>query len=194
MTTDDPTDAVGVALRVGKAIDASGGTYFVGGSLASSFQGEPRATNDIDVVIDLPIGRIGRLVAELGPDFEVDQDMLVDALLHGRTCNIFYLPSVMKVDLFAVGPTAFDASEFARRRSFVVRGSETLVLKSPEDTVLRKLLWYREGGYVSDRQWRDVVEVLRVSGPVMDVGYLGDWARRLKLSDLLERAKSEAEK
>jgi hypothetical protein len=194
MTTADPTDAVGVALRVGKAIDASGGMYFVGGSLASSFQGEPRATNDIDVVIDLPIGRIDRLVAELGPDFEVDQDMLRDALLHGRSCNIFYLPSVMKVDLFAVGPTPFDASEFARRRSFVVRGSDTLVLKSPEDTVLRKLLRYRDGGYVSDRQWRDVVEVLRVSGPAMDAGYLSDWARRLKLSDLLERANGDAAK
>ncbi|HEX3343196.1 MAG TPA: hypothetical protein VHS09_01435 [Polyangiaceae bacterium] len=190
---DEPSlDAIGVALRVGAAIEAAGGAYFVGGSLASSLQGEPRATNDVDIVLQLPIGRIDRLVATLGADFEVDGDMLRDALLHGRSCNVFYLATVMKVDLFAVGPGPFDESEFSRRRPVVVRGAETMVLKSPEDTVLRKLLWYREGGFVSERQWRDVVEVLRVSGAGMDAEYLTGWAGRLKLSELLARARGEA--
>jgi len=192
MPAEEGVDPIGVALLVGTAIEAAGGSYFVGGSLASSLQGEPRATNDVDIVLALPIGRVDRLVAGLGPAFEVDTDMLRDALLHGRSCNIFYLPVVMKVDLFAVGPTPFDESEFARRRPVAVRGVETLVLKSPEDTVLRKLLWYREGGFVSDRQWRDVVEVLRVSGAGMSAEYLTEWARRLGLSDLLGRAKEEA--
>jgi hypothetical protein len=97
----------------------------------------------------------------------VDTDTLRDALLHGRSCNAFYLPVVMKVDLFGVGSTQFDEAEFSRRRRVVVRGTESLVIKSPEDTVLGKVLWYREGGGVSERQWRDVVEVLRVSGPQM---------------------------
>ena len=90
-------DAIGVALRVGAAIEAVGGAYFVGGSLASSLQGEPRATNDIDMVLELPLGRIIQLKNALGEDFEVDIDMLRDALLHGRCCNLFYLPSVTKV-------------------------------------------------------------------------------------------------
>jgi hypothetical protein len=95
MAAEEGVDPIGVALCVGTAIEA-GGSYFVGGSLASSLQGEPRATNDIDIVLALAIGRIDRLVAELGPAFEVDTDMLHDALLHGRSCNIFYLPVVMK--------------------------------------------------------------------------------------------------
>ncbi len=190
-TGDDP---VAVAMRVGNAIEAAGGSYFVGGSLASSLQGEPRATNDVDIVFELPLGRIAVLVAALEPDFEIDVDMLRDALLHGRSCNIFYLPVVMKVDLFAVGPSPYDEIEFARRRRVPVRATgETLVVKSPEDSVLRKLLWYREGGYVSDRQWRDVVEVLRVSGPAMDRGYLEGWAGRLAITELLERARAESE-
>src|SRR6266699_2805628 len=160
---EDDFDALGIALRVARAIETVGGAYFVGGSLASSLQGEPRATNDIDIVLELPIGRISALVTALGTDFEVDQDMMRDALLHGGSCNIFFLPTVMKIDFFAVGSTPFDEVEFARRRPVRVRStSEELVVKSPEDTVLRKLLWYREGGEVSDRQWRDVVEVLRV--------------------------------
>jgi hypothetical protein len=184
---DAAVDAIGVALRVAAAITTAGGTYFVGGSVASSLQGEPRATNDIDIVLELPVGRIGAFVAALGSDFEVDVDMLRDALLHGRSCNIFYLPSVMKVDLFATGPAPYDEVEFARRRSVRVRPSdETLFVKTPEDTVLRKLLWYREGGGVSDRQWRDVVEVLRVSGSLMDHSYLSEWAERLEIPALLE--------
>jgi hypothetical protein len=67
-----------------------------------------------------------------------------------------------------------------------------LVLKTPEDTVLRKLLWYREGGEVSEKQWRDIVEVLRVSGPSMDVAYLDVWGERLGIVELLGRARSDS--
>jgi hypothetical protein len=191
---DAAVDAIAVAMRVAEAIEAAKGSYFVGGSLASSLQGEPRATNDIDIVLEVPLGRIGEFVAALGEDFEVDVEMLRDALLHGRSCNIFYLPVVMKVDLFAVGPAPYDEVEFARRRPVPVRSTgETLVIKSPEDTVLRKLLWYREGGAVSDRQWRDVIEVLRVSGGGMDPAYLIQWSQRLGIADLLERARAQAE-
>jgi hypothetical protein len=86
----------------------------------------------------------------------------------------------------------FDASEFARRRRVEVRKGQELFIKSPEDSVLRKLLWYRAGGGVSDRQWRDVVQVLRQSRAVLDVAYLDEWAGRLELAVLLGRARGEA--
>jgi hypothetical protein len=188
-------DAIDVALCVARAVETAGGVYFVGGSLASSLQGEPRSTNDVDIVIAVPLGHISKFVDALGPDFEVDVEMLRHALLHGGSCNIFFLPTVMKVDLFAVGPSPYDEVEFSRRRSVAVRPTgEVLVVKSPEDTVLRKLLWYREGGFVSDRQWRDVVEVLRVSSAAMDHDFLEDWARRLGILELLERARGESAK
>jgi hypothetical protein len=194
MPADDrtPLDAVAVAVRVAQAIEAAGGQYFVGGSLASSLQGEPRATNDIDIVLELPIGPIPAVVTALGADFEIDTDMLRDALRSSSSCNIFYLPSVMKVALFGRGSSDYDEAEFARRRPVSVGSGETLIVKSSEDTVVKKLLWYRQGGGVSDRQWRDVVEVLRVSGPAMDLGYMDGWARRLGLSDLMVRARTES--
>lgn len=64
---------------------------------------EPRATNDIDIVLSLPLGRIQAFVDALGPRFQVDVEMLRDALLHARSCNVFFLPRIMKVGLFAVG-------------------------------------------------------------------------------------------
>jgi hypothetical protein len=167
-----------------------GAEYFLGGSLASSLQGEPRATNDIDFVIALPAGRIEALRDALGSDFEVDTDMLRDAVLHARSANAFYLPVVTKIDFFGRGYEPFDESEFSRRRPVVVRATgETIVVKSAEDTVLRKLLWFREGGEVSEKQWRDIVSVLRISGASIDDAYLTSWASRLQLDTLLQRAR-----
>lgn len=186
----DATDALDVALRVAAVLEGIGVDYFVGGSVASSLQGEPRATNDIDMVVAMLPMRVPSFAAGLGPDFEVDQDMLRDALRRGSCANIFYLPMVTKVDIFGLGPTAFDEAEFARRRPVRVKTTgETLVLKSPEDSVLRKLLWFRDGGEVSEKQWRDLVEVLRVSGPHLQAEYLDSWATRLDLVKLLARAR-----
>ena len=188
-------DVLDVALIVADAIDASGSEYFVGGSVASSLQGEPRATNDIDFVVAMLGHRVRAFVEKLGSDFEVDQAMLRDALSRGGSANIFYLPMVTKIDIFGLGSTPYDEVEFARRRRMKVRtGGEELWIKSPEDTILRKLLWYREGGQVSDKQWRDVVEVLRIRGPHLERPYLDLWAARLSLESLFARARADAER
>jgi hypothetical protein len=185
-------DPIEIALVVGEAILAVGGDYFVGGSLASSMQGHPRSTNDIDIVLAIPVGSIRAFVETLGVDFEVDEVMLRDALLHGGSANIFHLPSVMKIDLFAVGPTPYDEAEFSRRQAILVRPGHSLYVKTAEDSVLRKLLGYRMGGGVSERQWRDVIEVLEVGGQGLDRSYLDTWATRLALTPLLTRARAEA--
>jgi hypothetical protein len=188
-----PSDALDVALLVAHALEEVGAEYFVGGSVASSLQGEPRATNDIDIVVSMLARSVPAFAAALGADFEVDQEMLRDALQRASCANIFYLPMVTKVDLFGVGPAPFDEAEFSRRQRVRVRQTgEELVVKTPEDTVLRKLLWFRAGGEVSDKQWRDVVEVLRVSGALLTRAYLDVWATRLDLTALLERARRDA--
>lgn len=196
MSPDSPApvnDALDVALLVAKALDNLGCDYFIGGSLASSLQGEPRATNDIDFVVAMPTWRVRAFAAELGSDFEVDLEILREALQSGHCANIFYLPLVMKVDLFGLGTAPYDEMEFSRRRRIRIRSSgEELYIKSPEDTILRKLQWYRLGGEVSSKQWRDVVEVFRVSGAYLEVPYLEFWADRLNLKQLLSRAKMDA--
>jgi hypothetical protein len=137
--------------------------------------------------------RVRAFAEKLGSDFEVDQAMLREALSRGGSANIFYLPMVTKIDIFGLGSAPYDEVEFARRRRVKVRLSgEELWVKSPEDTILRKLLWYREGGEVSQKQWRDVVEVLRIRGPDLDSVFLDVWAARLDLRTLLARARADA--
>jgi hypothetical protein len=114
-----------------------------------------------------------------------------DAVLRASCSNAFYLPVVTKIDFFGRGYEPFDESESSRRRATTVtKSGESLIVKSPEDTVLRKLLWFREGGEVSEKQWRDIVSVLQISGDRMDEGYLATWAARLHLNELLERARA----
>jgi hypothetical protein len=184
-----------IALLVGAAIEATGSEYFVGGSVASSLQGEPRATNDLDVVVAMLAHRVPLFAEKLGSDFDVDQAMLRDALLRGGSANLFYLPNVTKVDVFCVGSASYDEAEFARRRRVKVRESGAeLWVKSPEDTIVRKLLWYRAGGEVSEKQWRDVVEVMRVRGTGLEQPYIDSWAARLGLQELIARARADAER
>jgi hypothetical protein len=182
-----------VALRVARACEAAGVDYFLGGSVASSIQGDPRATNDIDFVVDLTTDRVAPLVAALGPDFDVDVGGLRTAVVRRSSWNLFYVPDFTKIDLFVRRRTPYDDAEFSRRRPTVVsRDGDRLYVKSPEDTVLRKLLWFREGGGVSDRQWRDAVGVLATSGNAFDFAYAAGWAARLGLESLFEKARVEA--
>ena len=102
------------------------------------------------------------------------------------------MPLFTKVDLFVAGTAPFDRSELERRGRLEVRAGRSLFVKSPEDSALRKLLWFRAGGGVSERQWRDVVQVLRRSRARLDAAYLDAWAARLGLVDLLARARREA--
>ncbi len=184
---------VDVALKVGAAFDEIGVGYFVGGSVASSLQGEARSTQDLDVVADLPPKRVADWASALGPDFDVDEEALFEAMAKRRPWNVFFSPTAIKVDVFRLAVSNFDRSEFERRRRIAVRPGAELSIKSPEDSVLRKLWWFRQGGEVSQNQWRDVLAVLRVSEAVIDGSYLDRFAPELGITDLLARARVAAE-
>lgn len=188
----EPLDARDLALRVARVFESFGIEYALGGSVASSIQGEPRATNDIDFAVRLREDQVAELIASLGPDFAVDDVAPREAARVGGAENIFFLPDAMKVDLYVRGGTPFDESELSRRRRFPVRPTEELFVASPEDNVLRKLSWFRKGGEVSDRQWRDILGILRVSASELDWAYLRKWAASLGLADLLGRAEQQA--
>lgn len=181
-----------VILRIARALDTVGAAYFLGGSMASSLQGEPRSTNDLDFVVELREDQVDPLARALGDDFDVDTLSLLDAVQTRTSWNIYFLPTALKIDLFIRRSSPFDDAEFRRRREVELRPNERVAIKSAEDTVLRKLLWFRAGGEVSTTQWRDVVEVLRVSGSTLEREYLADWARQLGVGDLLARAEAEA--
>jgi hypothetical protein len=180
-------------LPVIDALDALGVPYHVGGSVASAFTGVSRATQDADVVADLQIQHAGLLVRALEGKYYADQERIEHGIRVRRSFNLIHLETMYKVDVFVLKSTPFAHENMARRILIEVPGSgRSLWFASPEDIVLHKLLWYAEGGGVSDRQWYDLQGVLRIQGKVLDFDYLRSWADRLDVSGLLQRALEES--
>ena len=108
--------------------------------------------------------------------------------------NVIHLDSMLKVDVFAARADPFHLMQMRRRvlQATGPDGQTSIYVASPEDTILAKLQWYRDGGGVSDRQWNDVLGVLKVQGPALDRAYLREWGSQLGLTDLLQRAMDAA--
>jgi hypothetical protein len=180
--------------RVVAAFEQLGVAYYVGGSVASGVLGEPRQTLDADLIAALLAGHAAPLAERLQGEFYADLPAIGEAIERQASFNLIHLPTMVKVDVYVSWRSDFARSQFARRIR-VNLSSELpfeVFLASAEDTVLAKLQWYRDGGGVSDRQWRDVLGVLKVQGSALDRAYLREWAGRLNLTDLLRRALDDA--
>ena len=184
-------DPLAIASLVAKALESLKVRYLVGGSLASTFHGEPRFTRDADLVAELQLHHAEPLAHSLAGDFYVDAESIRGAIRRRGSFNVVHLATAFKVDVFVSKSRPFDRSSFARRES-VRNGESEVYVSSAEDTVLAKLDWYREGGEVSDQQWRDVLAILAVQKDRLDVEYLRTWAESLGVQDLLERAWAES--
>jgi hypothetical protein len=185
-------EPITVALAVTRALDALGIGNTIGGSIASSYAGEPRSTIDIDIVAAIESRHIPGLVLALATDFYVDEEALRRAVRARSSANLIHHASMLKVDLFIAGGTPLDHQQIARRRMVTAGADVTIGIHPPEDILLQKLRWYRLGGGVSDRQWRDVLGIIRVQGGALDGQYLKNNAPVLGVEDLLERALRES--
>jgi hypothetical protein len=187
MTTTEPIE---VTLAVTGVLERLGVEYLVGGSLATSLHGIPRATLDVDIVADLRMTHLDPFVAALRETFFIDADMVRDAIRKRATFNILHLATMFKVDVFVAGADDLLAAELTRKQRVQVleEPRADVFVASPEDMVLQKLIWYRDGGGVSDRQWGDVVGVIKTQGERLDIGYLRLWAARKGIADLVDRA------
>ena len=150
---------------------------------------------DVDLVADLRPDQVGEFTSLLETDFYADGPMINDALVRRRSFNVIHFASAYKFDIFPLGTDKYSRSEFDRRRAIEIRslGPEPVEcsVATAEDTILRKLEWYRAGGETSERQWNDLRGVLKVSGKILDYEYLRHWADYLKVNDLLDRLLAE---
>jgi hypothetical protein len=179
-----------ITLFVAEALERLGVPYLVGGSLASSLHGIPRATQDADLVASLGMEHLAPLTAVLEGSFYFDRPAMAEAIHQRSSFNVIHLETLFKVDVFVARDDPATRQEMQRRERFVISDDplRELVVATPEDIVVQKLLWYRLGEEVSERQWSDALGVLRVAGPRLDVSYLRRIAALLGVEELLLRA------
>lgn len=189
-----PPDIIEVTLKVVKIFEKLGIVYHIGGSLASSAFGIARATLDVDIIADIKLEQASHIKESLKEEFYLDIEMICDAIKRRKSFNLIHFETMFKVDVFVLKDRAFDRQAFLRRFQKPVSedASQQLFFATPEDIILNKLEWYKTAGGVSDRQWNDVLGVLKVQGTQLDMAYLRRWAKELSISNLLKKVLGEA--
>jgi len=187
-------DAIRMTLLVTDVLEKMGISYAVGGSMSSSVHGIMRSTMDVDIVADLQLRHIPAFVAALSIEFYADDEMIRDAIEHHSSFNLIHLETAYKVDVFIPKQRDFDQLQLERRMPSIIQTNpdKAIYVTSPEDIILSKLEWYRMGGEVSERQWRDILGVMKTRSGQLDLAYLRKLAKMLKVDDLFERILAES--
>jgi len=178
--------------KVIQALDSAGIEYMISGSMASSLQGEPRSTHDIDIVVAIERASARKLAEAFSPpDYYLDEQSIIEAIGGNGMFNLTDVNSGDKVDFWVLTDEPFDRSRFARRYIEEATGMR-IAVSSPEDTILAKLRWARlsQG---SEKQFTDALRVYEVQFPKLDMTYLHRWAKELGVESLLDRLQKEAE-
>lgn len=177
--------------RVIKSLNEVGIPYMISGSVGSSFHGQPRATNDTDIVIDPARDQLVHFIESLGPDFYISKEAALEAIENNSMFNIIDIRSGYKADLIMCKKRPFSRQEFARRICATISGLDVYIL-SPEDSILSKLEWSKD--CLSQVQIADALGVLAVQKDKLDYEYLKYWAGQLGIENALNRLIEEAEK
>ncbi|MDJ1168551.1 hypothetical protein PMG71_03835 [Roseofilum sp. BLCC_M154] len=187
-------DPISLAQNIAEILNPLDIPYMVGGSVASSLWGEERSTQDLDLVIDLQSVKVAPLVAAMSAEFYINEATVTEAMNNESSFNAIHLFSAEKVDFFVLPNDDFSRSKFSRRQPYRVSEDPNidLYLYSPEDIVLQKLRWYTLTGMQSQKQWRDVLGVLKVQRLSLDWVYLKQWAEFLQLTSLLNQGLQES--
>jgi hypothetical protein len=183
-------EPIEVTFIVTGVFEKLGVPYLIGGSLASTLYGMVRTTQDSDIFAEMHLEHIQPFVSALEADFYLDQEMIANSIQNNSSFNIIHRDTMFKVDVFIPRPRPYLKSQLARvrRQTFTFGKEVSAKFASPEDTILSKLEWFRMSGEGSDHQWRDILGVLKTKAGDLDLDYLRQWAKELKISDLFERA------
>ena len=188
------SEPIQVTLQVIEILDRLKIPYLVGGSLASAIHGILRATMDVDIVADIHLDQIDDFTALLNDAFYYDTEMIRNAIMQKSSFNLIHLNTMFKVDIFLLKGRPFDQNQMERRVLQIIGDTQTekAYFSTAEDIIIAKLEWYRNGGETSERQWNDILGVLRSQTDRINLEDLRKWAKTLAVDHLLERALKEA--
>ncbi len=164
--------------------ESAGIAYRVVGSMASMAYGEPRFTNDVDMVAELTMENVSELLAAFSaPDYYVSEQAVREAIKNHFQFNIIHPASGLKVDVIVPEPGDFTHSERSRVKRITNEGEYSVWFASPEDVILKKLVYFQDGGGESQKHLRDIAGMMKLLGEKLDHGYINLWADKLEVSE-----------
>lgn len=181
-------DSIELAAQMHRIFESLTMPYYVTGGVASTAYGEPRTTRDLDLVVQINVAVIANLVAALEQQGFYCPAGAVEDIQRGvgKILNVIHTETLGNVDIAIAANTPFDQSKMTRRQIISVDGLSQFWIVSPEDIILQKLVWGKASQ--SQKQWRDVLGVLKVQCNNLDYSYLTDWADTLGILNLLTEA------
>jgi hypothetical protein len=185
-------DSIALAAELHQILESQNIPYYVSGGVASSLHGEPRSTRDLDLVIEIQPEGIDLLVATLESTGYYCPAGAVEGLKQGteRMLSIVHTETIANADLYRSDVSPFSVSQMARRQLIDLEGMPKFWVASAEDTILQKLRWGK--GSQSEKQWRDVLGILKLQAESLDYAYLAQWAESLNLINDFSQALTEA--
>jgi hypothetical protein len=182
----DQVDLLKQAVRILESLKIP---YMVVGSYGSGAWGEPRFTRDIDILVDLKPEDASRLCGEFPfPEFYLSLDAVLDAVSRRGQFNVIHPSSGIKIDFIMEGTGAWAGQQLGRRVKIRLEPDLELFVAAPEDVIIGKMIYYREGG--SDKHLRDIAGILKISGESVDMAYIERWAKDLDLVEIWDRIRT----
>lgn len=171
-------------------------SYYICGSVASSAFGISRTTQDIDIVSNIKIESVDTIFEILKKEYFIDKEMILDAINTKTSFNLIHLETMLKLDIFILKNENYHLMTLSRAIEDRLEQNEDslrIFLSTPEDIILSKLIWYKMGDEISERQWLDIRGVIKIQSKNLDLEYLMQWAKELKVFSLLTKAFSECD-
>jgi hypothetical protein len=190
---NNPQD-IAVLEQFADILDELNIAYAIGGSFASSAYGAVRFTQDADITVDSFGQKGNKFFDTVKSDFYISNEAMNYALQNRTSFNIIHLATAFKIDIFIRKDDEFQRQMlFHSRKLPLGESSKKVSFVSPEDIILLKLDWFRQSGYSSERQLSDVRGVLAAQKDSLDLDYLKNWAKKLGLNELFQKAISESD-
>lgn len=178
-----PMNQAELLRYLAKTFEALRIDYMISGSQASIYYGEPRFTQDIDVVADVTPSHVPALLDRFPSPVR-------EAIRARGQFNIIHPASGLKIDVLLKKDTPYDRVEFERRQRQPILPGIDAYFARPEDVILYKMLYFQQGR--SERHLRDIASILRISGTEIDMRYVDEWAQRLGLTDIWRAVRHRA--
>lgn len=165
--------------------------YMIVGGVATITYGKPRTTHDIDLVVEIYGKNIPELIGVFEGEYYISEEGIKDAILHKTMFNVIHHESGIKIDFWILHRSDYDLESFKRRRKIKIFEKEVYIT-SPEDSIIKKLLWYKESDI--DKHLDDALGVLEIQYNNMDFSYIEKWAQELNVEQGWKEIKEEAQK